>query len=324
MRTETPHFFANAETDQLACEASSGQFSMWFGLEFMLVASGWRSCCSAGRGLYDSLFRILFSQGVIIEIVWPGGVGGARIQLAPSNELGVKVHEKQVESRPVCAVHWRVQVGVEKSIVGAGETRLKGLPGWIPHLADFIGRRRVGYAYVILVERSKIVIGTGKRQNVRVKSPFSVQLVIEANSLLRGAAEKSPVVGADVRMLQSEKINARHRRPTRRRAGEGIVIIAGVHLKEQPHLLQVGSAFCPLRLFFRRGQGRKEQRRQNADDRDDHQQFNQSKASGFFRRQTFATPHHNALHMLPPHYITLRRSETRVEPGKFPPRDTLM
>jgi len=68
-------------------------------------------------------------QRIIIVIVRPGGVGGARRHVDPFDELRVGVHEEPVQPGTVGAIHRRIQIRVEKNAVGAGETNLHGLLG---------------------------------------------------------------------------------------------------------------------------------------------------------------------------------------------------
>ena len=107
------------------------------------------------------------------------------------------VHKEQVQPIPVSAVPGRVQVGVEKRIVGAGKTDLHGFFTYMQDLADFMTGTIAG------VIGSIIVIGTGKRQLVRGITKFLEQLVIETKPSFRRTAKERPVVRADVRVLQT-------------------------------------------------------------------------------------------------------------------------
>jgi hypothetical protein len=52
-----------------------------------------------------------------------------------------------------------------------------------------------------------------------------------------------------------------------------------VVVQRNPHLLEVVLALCPPRRFTRLLHGRQQQSDQDRDDRNDHQQFDQSKAA---------------------------------------------
>src|SRR5207247_50346 len=57
-------------------------------------------------------------------------------------------------------------------------------------------------------------------------------------------------------------------------------VIIGVHLAADAHLLEVVHARDAFGAFLGPGQGGQQQRRQDGDDRDNHQQFNESKSAG--------------------------------------------
>src|ERR1039458_740555 len=98
------------------------------------------------------------------------------------------------------------------------------------------------------VETGVVIIRTGKRQGVRGKALSLIQLVIEAKTLFRRATIEISVVGANVRFLQTKKINTRHRRPASWRVRKRIAIVSSIHGHNQPYLFQIGSAADPQRF----------------------------------------------------------------------------
>src|ERR1035437_3479568 len=110
------------------------------------------------------LFNKLTSgQKIIIVIVRSSSIRDARNHLLPNHVLRVTVHEDPVQSSAVCTVIWRVQVCVKERIVRTGETNLHGFLSWMGHFAEFM---------FACIERSIIIIGTGKRQFVGASSSY--------------------------------------------------------------------------------------------------------------------------------------------------------
>src|SRR5690606_24780083 len=62
-------------------------------------------------------------------------------------------------------------------------------------------------------------------------------------------------------------------------AGELAFVFAGEHLEDDAPLLEVVLTGCPVGGFSRPGERRQQYGGQDADDGDDHQQFNQGEAS---------------------------------------------